>query len=137
MEAAFGFTRMTMPQGSTRLFVYGSLLRGEPNHPLIVAAPLVRPARTARGFRLVSLGGFPGMIVEGDGDVLGEVYDVGPRMLASLDRLEGHPSFYCRIEIALEDGSLVETYLLPTEKYQDRPPVPQGDWRGFRAKEKV
>jgi len=128
---------MTMPLATTRLFVYGSLLKGQPNHPLIVAAPLVRPARSARGFRLVSLGGFPGMIAEGDGDVLGEVYDVGQRMLASLDRLEGHPRFYCRTEIALEDGSLVEAYLLPTDKYRHHPLVPQGDWRGFRAKEKV
>ena len=64
--------------------------------------------------------------------VAGEVYEVDEATLAALDRLEGHPRFYRRTRIALEDGAAVETYLLPPEQVEGRPVIASGNWRSRR-----
>jgi gamma-glutamylcyclotransferase (GGCT)/AIG2-like uncharacterized protein YtfP len=50
-----------------------------------------------------------------------------------LDQLEGHPRFYWRAPIALEDGSTVETYLLPPDRIAGRPVIASGSWRARRG----
>lgn len=117
---------------STRVFVYGSLLRGEPNYPVIERGVLVGGASTEPRFTLHDLGAFPGMVAEGSQAVAGEVYEVDRVTLADLDRLEGHPRFYRRTPIALADGTHAETYLLTRAQVEDRPVVPNGDWRAHR-----
>ena len=62
----------------------------------------------------------------------GEVYEVDQATLAALDRLEGHPRFYRRTRIALEDGAAVETYLLAPEQVEGRPVIDSGNWRSRR-----
>ena len=46
--------------------------------------------------------------------------------------LEGHPRFYRRTRIALDDGSLVQTYLLTPEQVEGRPVIASGNWRSRR-----
>ncbi|MEZ4323566.1 MAG: gamma-glutamylcyclotransferase family protein, partial [Polyangiales bacterium] len=89
----------------TRVFVYGTLLAGEPNHRVLAGARLVANARTQPAFELRDLGPFPGLVSGGAHAVAGEVYEVDEATLAALDRLEGHPRFYRRTRIALEDGA--------------------------------
>lgn len=113
----------------TRVFVYGTLLSGEPNHYLLDDLDWIGEAQTAPLFTLVSLGYFPAMLKGGDTRVLGEIYDVAPATLAALDRLEGHPSFYRRQPIKLADGTSVITYLLPRKQAQSYPKINNGDWR--------
>ena len=60
----------------TRVFVYGTLLAGEPNHRLLEAASFVGPAETPPVFSLVDLGPFPALVGGGAGAVVGEVYEV-------------------------------------------------------------
>ena len=60
------------------------------------------------------------------------MYEVDEATLAALDRLEGHPRFYRRTRIALEDGAAVETYLLPPEQVEGRPVIASGNWRSRR-----
>lgn len=126
---------MNAPKGKrgapTRVFVYGTLLAGEPNHRLLTGARLVTEARTKPAFELRDLGAFPGL-VRGAHAVAGEVYEVDEPMLAALDRLEGHPRFYRRTRIALEDGAVVETYLLAPEQVEGRPVIDSGSWRARR-----
>ena len=117
---------------ATRVFVYGTLRAGEPNHYLLDHHAMVRRARTEPAFELVSLGAFPAMIAGGATAVVGEVYDVDAVTLAALDRLEGHPRFYRRTRIALEDGAAVETYLLAPEQVEGRPVIDSGNWRARR-----
>ncbi len=70
------------------LFVYGTLQSGEERHGL-VAGLARRPART-RG-RLYHLpAGYPGLLLDGDGTVHGELLDPpDDRLLGLLDQVEG------------------------------------------------
>lgn len=52
------------------------------------------------------------MIDGGETAVVGEVYNVDVVTLAAPDRLEGHPRFYRRRSIRLDDGDEVLAYLL-------------------------
>jgi gamma-glutamylcyclotransferase (GGCT)/AIG2-like uncharacterized protein YtfP len=121
---------------STAVFVYGTLLQGEGNHDLLRHAEFLGPGRTPPRFALHDLGGFPGLVAGGEHAVEGEVYFVGPDTLARLDLLEGHPRFYRRAPIALEDGTPVETYLLPRDRVVGRPVISSGSWR-TRRRERV
>jgi gamma-glutamylaminecyclotransferase len=113
----------------TRVFVYGTLLAGERNHRLLEGARLIAEGRTVAAFTLYNLGGFPGMVAGGNQAVPGEVYEVDEPALAAMDRLEGHPTFYERTSIHLEDGSAVQAYLLRSEQILSSPVIPSGSWR--------
>ncbi|XP_017768517.1 PREDICTED: gamma-glutamylaminecyclotransferase C isoform X2 [Nicrophorus vespilloides] len=90
-----------------KVFVYGTLKRGEPNHECfskckdgyhkflceaetVEKYPLIIGTRFNIPFLLHNPGkGF---------NVMGEVYEVDERVLADLDELEDHPNYYCRNE---------------------------------------
>ena len=120
----------------THVFVYGTLLWKEPNHRLLASSRLVRQAKTTPEFELLDLGSFPGMVSGGSTSVEGEVYEVDQETLRKLDRLEGHPRFYKRQKIRLDDGKVVEAYLLSGEQAGNRHRIPSGAWR-IRQKEKT
>jgi gamma-glutamylcyclotransferase (GGCT)/AIG2-like uncharacterized protein YtfP len=113
----------------TRVFVYGTLLSGEPNHRLLEAARLVGQGRTRPVFTLVDVGPFPALVEGGDVAVVGEVYEVDAATLASLDRLEGHPRYYERRCIELADGSEADTYLRPVAQVAGYEVIESGCWR--------
>jgi len=116
---------------TTRIFTYGTLMTGQPNHRLLAGAKMLGEARTRPEFNLVDLGPFPGMATGGTTAVIGEVYEVNMETLAALDRLEGHPRFYQRTAIRLSNGQRVATYIYP-RRPQGCPLITNGDWR--RAK---
>jgi gamma-glutamylaminecyclotransferase len=73
------------------LFVYGTLKRGLSNHHFLAGQSYIGDARTAPGYALYELSGYPGMVPEPwnpDG-VTGEVWSVDDACLAHLDELEG------------------------------------------------
>ena len=111
------------------VFTYGTLRRGEPNHPLLARARFLGEAATLPHFALVDLGPFPAMIAGGQTAVIGEVYAVDERTLARLDILEGHPRFYQRRRIHLASGQEVEAYLMEPALVAGRPRIPSGNWR--------
>jgi len=117
-----------IPDTRTRVFVYGTLRTGEPNHYLLDDRALVGQVCTEPAFELVSLGAFPAMVAGGATAVVGEVYEVDPVTLAALDRLEGHPRFYQRRPIRLADGDEVLAYLLSPEQARGQTRIPSGDW---------
>ncbi len=73
------------------LFVYGTLKRSCANHHFLDGQEFVGEARTAPGFRLYDLGGYPGMVARPDDldGVAGEVWSVDAAALVRLDALEG------------------------------------------------
>lgn len=118
--------------GRTRVFVYGTLLSGEPNHHLLDRDDLLAEATTEPVFDLVSLGAFPAMVAGGETAVRGEVYAVDRWTLRAMDHLEGHPRFYRRRAIQLDDGEEVLAYLLEPEQVAGRTRIASGDWRSHR-----
>ena len=73
------------------LFVYGTLKRGCCNHRHLADQKFIGVARTAPGYRLFELGGYPGLVshpadLEG---VTGEVWSVDATALRRLDDFEG------------------------------------------------
>ena len=120
-----------MPRARVRLFVYGTLMRGEPNHHLLGArARAVSGAVTAPRYRLVDLGEYPVLLGGGAEAVRGELYDLDEATLRRLDRFEGHPSLFCRQPVELDSGALVDAYLAgPAVVLAGSVAIPHGDWR--------
>lgn len=115
--------------GSTILFVYGTLKRGQRNHGLMREARYLGEAVTAPLYTLLDLGSFPGMIPGGSTAVHGELYEVGPKLLALLDRHEGVPRLYNRIGIQLENRDSVDGYvLIDSDRIERGFPLLSGAW---------
>jgi gamma-glutamylcyclotransferase (GGCT)/AIG2-like uncharacterized protein YtfP len=90
--------------------VYGTLKKGHGNHRLLEGQELVGNI-TLEGFVMHSLGGFPA-IVEGEGSVVAEVYQVEDgEVLRRLDSLEGYDKhsdsgMYLRRTVATDLGEV-------------------------------
>ncbi len=70
------------------VFVYGTLRRGGTNHFRMEGADFISPG-TVMG-RLYRIDWYPGLVLDDAGDEIhGEVYSVGPELLAGLDVFEG------------------------------------------------
>lgn len=100
-----------------RVFVYGSLKNGKGNHRLLSGSKYLGRCYVEGRHRLLSLGGFPGLVKSDDLEpqkVVGEVYQVNEETLQSLDWLEGHPRFYCREKVPTPFKN-AWAYFLPAE----------------------
>ena len=114
----------------TNVFVYGSLRKGFHNHYLLERSTILHDDAVITG-TMASLGGFPCVTTEGNNQIHGEIYEVDDPTLADLDRLEGHPSFYCREVVRSSKGD-VWVYLIKDSSYYNGgyPLVKDGVWRG-------
>jgi len=114
-----------------KVFVYGTLMKGEGNHVFLdnQFCEYIGEAVTRRGYTLYDLGSFPAMVKCGNSSIIGEVYEVCSRTLEKLDYLEGHPTFYKRQQIILQDGSKVMTYLLEESDVKECPIIKSGYWK--------
>jgi gamma-glutamylaminecyclotransferase len=97
----------TPPADETLLFVYGTLRREQANHALLASARFLGAGRTASRHALF-IEGIP-YLARGPAvhHVRGEVYAVDAAMLAEIDRLEGHPTWYERrpVRVVLEGAA--------------------------------
>ena len=115
-----------------RVFLYGSLMRGEPAEWRMAGCEFVEEAETTAGFALLDLGDYPGMIRGGPGTVTGEVWEVPPQALPGLDEYEDHPVLYLRQEIVLANGSRVQAWLY-CDPEAPALSIPSGNWREHLA----
>lgn len=106
--------------GLTRVAVYGTLLRGQPNNGVLAGAQrLDRGEAAVEGLGLwESAGGaYPaGAVVAGDLRVACEVYAVDGPTLARLRRLEGVPDLYREVRLPLASGARAWGYVQPLER---------------------
>ena len=125
----------------TYIFVYGTLLSGESNNPLLASAKLVGSATTRPYYQMFSNGGFPYVKPQLESSehlgypIKGEVYEVDASTLARLDRLEGVPHHYRRenIEVQLKgEWRAVDIYLCygDTSRLEE---IEDGDWKARNA----
>lgn len=123
---------------SHRLFVYGTLMRGEVNEAHLGDARCLGPAFTAPAYMLVWHGPYPALVeAPASGRVRGELYEVSPARLAALDAFEDVPTLYHRRPVVLADGTRATAYVLPPARARGGV-IPSGDWRlaqgpGFRS----
>lgn len=71
-----------------RLFVYGTLMRGQPGHAHLGEAVFLGPHRSEPRFRMLVVSWYPA-IIDGDQSIEGEVFEVSRRQLEALDAYEG------------------------------------------------
>jgi len=118
----------------TRMFVYGTLMRGRRNHHHLAQAVFIAQSRTAPTFRLVDAGQCAALVPEGDTAIEGELYDVNRIILFELDLLEDHPPSLYRSTITLEDGSIAQAYLIPIEAAKQHRSIPITSWRSSKVR---
>lgn len=111
------------------IFCYGTDLPGEPDHALLAGAIARGPARTAPGYALVELAGCAGLVAEGRGDVVGELYEMGYETLRALDVRREVGRLFQRRPVRLADGSEVEAYVLEADQVRGKRRLRGGDWR--------
>ncbi len=112
---------------TTRLFVYGTLMKGFHNNHLLTSSKYLGGGMLEIPYYMVSLGdAFPALTpCEGLNWIKGELYEVTENTLDRVDRLEGHPWFYRRERIFGDIfGYIMDTPEIVTE-------VTSGDWRSY------
>lgn len=113
---------------ATRVFVYGTLRRGQYNHPLLSESTFVAQTCTDPCFTMVDLGGYPGLLTQGSTAVVGELYDVELVTLARLDLLEEVPELYRRKWLRLNTEHAAMVYVIPPRLVRGAPMLHEGDW---------
>lgn len=130
-------------KGAIRVFVYGTLRKAHGNNVLLKDSRYVGSSSVTVPGKLISLGGFPGVVSIPGGPektIFGEVYEVNEDTLNALDWLESHPRFYERHKVKTDDGIRCWLYMLPDAAHYDqyeviRDPIwnASGDEREFWA----
>lgn len=116
------------------LFVYGSLMRGQPEHGRMAGCSGQGSAELT-GLALHDLGPFPMAVTSDDPQrrLHGELYRVTAGQLAALDRYEGAPRLYERQRRTLADGRAVWVYVGRPRQVRHAPVIDSGRWRGRRG----
>lgn len=77
-----------------KVFVYGTLMKGETNHHYLENSTFLGMA-TIEGYEMYNVGWYPA-IIDGDGIIIGELYQVPNIDIPSIDMLEGEGSLYIK-----------------------------------------
>lgn len=122
-----------------RLFVYGTLRAGEPNHAIFLSNTEREQNGRLEGFQMYALSGYPFIIKDDKASVFIESYLVDDKILARIDLLElflgpDHPeNEYERVQVQLTDGRTGWVYCYADTAEADlRYPVADGDWISYR-----
>jgi len=107
---------------TNKVFVYGTLKKGNSIRGLTMfqGADFVADATTKNAtFGLYDLGSFPAVGVNGDNKIAGEVWEVDKETFDMLDRIEGYPTFYNRVEVETSAGNAWMYYIPDIEMMDD------------------
>jgi len=122
-----------LKQETLRVFVYGTLRKGQYNHYLLDKARFIKDTRVD-GFQMFSRGFFP-FLYEGEGSIVAELYEINQRIFFSLDLLEGYPHHYQRKIVSDVNGDEAWIYYFENrmnERYMSNGSyIESGDWLSF------
>ena len=110
-----------------KLFVYGTLMKGESNHLWLDSVEFLGQDEVQNA-EMFDLGAYP-MMLSGKGIVRGELYHVPLKTVLLLDELEGHPNYFHRDWLRLKSGTEALVYLGKKEIALEHPLIPSGQWR--------
>lgn len=123
-----------------RVFVFGTIRREQPRHYLLGNAKFIDYA-TLEGFELYYIYNmFPG-IVEGDGKVIGEVYELPEDDLYKLDEAEDAISIKnveiglsrrIKVKVKTQSGQILDAWCYVfIQDIENSTKIPSGDWVEF------
>lgn len=105
------------------LFVYGTLKQDYTGHYIIKTSKYLGKATTANPYLLLqdTEKPFPLLIEVPVAPITGELYEINPSLLPSLDLYEGHPNYFRRKLIPLSNGEEAWCYfytqLIPISEF--------------------
>lgn len=86
-----------------KVFVYGTLMRGEENHDYFLGGSRFICLAELPGYAIYNVDrSYPGIVPEEGERVKGEVYEIDAATLEQLDELEDEGSLYVRREVELD-----------------------------------
>jgi len=110
-------TSMTLPNGTRRVFICGSALRGQPDHGNLQGAKFIRAASTQPRYRLHAAGEawHPAIyeVETGGISIVGEVYEMQSSEFDYLANNE--PPHMYPTDVYLEDGEVATAFFYPQE----------------------
>ena len=116
----------------TLIFIYGTLRRGGRAHGLMLGADFQCLATTSG--RIVHIDQYPGLILDTENSVTGELYLANEDLIHELDQYEGcfeSPPLYLREEVTATDEN-GKTHQAQTYVFQRLEPhheeIQSGDW---------
>lgn len=117
----------------TRIFVYGSLKRGERLHGALQDSTFIGVGNI--NGTLFDLGPYPAVVLEGESRVGGEIFEATDPVVRDLDRIEGHPHYYKRERVKeLTTDQDVWVYFLPRKNlHKGARRITNGMWSGVKG----
>ncbi|WP_297212069.1 MULTISPECIES: gamma-glutamylcyclotransferase family protein [Thermodesulfovibrio] len=122
-----------------KLFVYGTLRKGQKRHKLIESCRFLGFGRVC-GFDMYDFGAYPG-VVAGKGIIYGEVYEVSNAFIDWLDYIEGlrlglFRKTFCEVELEQGDriNAHVYVYSFPINNAKL---IKDGDWIKYLNQKEV
>ncbi len=109
-----------------RVFVYGTLKRGQRNQHFMRGAEYLGRHCTKNIYSMYEFEDYPAVCQRGVHAISGEVYHIDDRQFRMLDDLEWYPYFYQRIEIPTGWGD-AWMYIVQFKLCQGKKQVP-GTW---------
>lgn len=114
-----------------KVFVYGTLLKGERNHYLLREASSLQIDFWLKGYEIRLYKGFPYdfpyAFLNPNEHILGEIYQVNEIQLRQLDQLEGIDSGYYIRHFEPKIESFI--YLKGEDDRENYPKICTGNWR--------
>lgn len=112
-----------------QLFVYGTLKKDYPNHPLMDGSEFLGIHVTDPEYTMFHLRGYPGVIRKGDTSIVGEVWKVPTSILDRLDRFEGHPYLFARTKLKETfRGKPLYAYIYQHNEEVNYTVIDEGEW---------
>ena len=99
---------------TTKIFIYGTLKRGQCRAHVLDGQRFLRTAVTVPAYRMYDTGSYPAMVEDDNGVAIeGELWEVDEHCLQQLDSIEGTPHLYQRRTVVLSDPEIddAQTYI--------------------------
>jgi len=122
-----------------KLFVYGTLLRGESNYHVLDGATLLFERITLPAKMYDTGRGYPAIELVKDSTIIGDIYEIHEKMWPSLDELEGYTGntgtdLYSKefVNVQTIDGLIEVAVYTVCDESMKSVVIPSGDWTHYR-----
>lgn len=115
-----------------RFFVYGTLKRGGRNHYGRLAGgngyAKYLGESSIKG-KMYDFDQFPIVVLGGESDIFGEIYEIDDITLENIDALQNYPTLFNRSQIRLENDQIAWVYHIHEERVGKSPSILSGIWK--------